>query len=201
MHWVWSDDPKDWAQQLGMMFTAVAAALTGIYVLLTYRLMRSTASTARLALLDAQRARLARLLPLAAILERLCEGLRGIGKSPSAKSAARLAGLLSEERLRLAACVEGAMYLLDESDQVTAAQLSVNEVHRCIELVLREPAEVGHLAELAVAGMHAETTTEVAAEFVMAEVTRCRSITRQLEVRQRQEVHKGRMGDVGARRS
>jgi hypothetical protein len=136
-HWVWSDDPVDWAQQLTAVFTVLAATFTGIYVWLTYRLMVSTALAARVAVVETQRGRIARLLPLVRVLETIGDALRAIGKDPTTERVARIAGLVAEERLRLASCVESAMYLFEDRNHITMeAQRSVEETNKRVMEVL-----------------------------------------------------------------
>jgi hypothetical protein len=65
--WVLSDDPSDWAAQIAALFTAASAALTAIYVWLTFHLMRWTARTATLSLQEHHNLRLRRLAPLHAV--------------------------------------------------------------------------------------------------------------------------------------
>src|SRR5438045_1363748 len=69
MSWVLSDNPNDWASQVGALATGAGALFTGLYVWFTYRLVSATAETAAVALHEARYQRVARILPAQLLLD------------------------------------------------------------------------------------------------------------------------------------
>jgi hypothetical protein len=64
MTWVLSDAPADWISVLGLVVSLGMLVTTTCYVVFTFRLMTSATNTARLALQQTQRERLAQWLPI-----------------------------------------------------------------------------------------------------------------------------------------
>ena len=75
LKWIWSDDPGVWISQLGGICAILTAIFTGIYVLLTYHLMRASMRTAKIALAETQRSRVERLLPIKRTLDELAAAM------------------------------------------------------------------------------------------------------------------------------
>lgn len=186
--WVVSDNPGDWAQQISAvatvsaaMFTAFAAAFAGVYTLLTYRLMRSTALTARIAIVAAQRERAARLRPLLDVMRRLTHTFGAIGTASTPADLARVAAVVGEERLRFSRSAEGAYYVLDDASHlVNQAYAAVEGARVAVGHFMANRQDVNALHAVVAASQVAITFLQDAVSFVDGEMAASRSTMAEL---------------------
>ena len=182
VHWVWSDNPTDWAQQgaalataLAALFTGLAALFTGVYTLLTFRLMRFTALTARSAVQEIQRQRVVHLVPLLTIIEALHESLSEFARQPSTPAMARLAAVMAEEKIQFAKLVEGARYLFEDRNHVVlAAQKAVESANRSVQAALVDRHDLTIAENALNAATNAATSLSQAAAHIEDEIASCR---------------------------
>jgi hypothetical protein len=140
--WTWSENPNDWAVQL-------AAIFTGLYVLFTYRLMRSTALTARIALAETQRSKVAQLLPLLDRLSAIRDALAPSASVDTLESFIRMAGVVAQERLRLHSAIASARHLLIDAHSVLGSvYASLEMLHgHLLKLISSESSSTERLSD------------------------------------------------------
>ena len=174
VHWVWSDNPTDWAQQGAALATALAALFTGLAALFTgvYTL---TALTARSAVQEIQRQRVVHLVPLLTIIEALHESLSEFARQPSTPAMARLAAVMAEEKIQFAKLVEGARYLFEDRNHVVlAAQKAVESANRSVQAALVDRHDLTIAENALNAATNAATSLSQAAAHIEDEIASCR---------------------------
>jgi hypothetical protein len=181
MSWQWSDNPNDWAQQITAIFTAAAALFTGVYVWLTYRLMKATSRTAEIAFRETQRDRIERLMPIKRTLEELRKGAATMSHSIHIETeAARIAAVLSRVRYDLDAHAEVALYITDElSSALSLVREKVEAAFLLGSSVIGNEITSGSQTALTEASLGLSRAIDVAMACVLSELTRTQRIVYQ----------------------